>query len=114
MEANMSFWEKKKKISDLVIKPSRDIIIKRSRILIVDDEDPVIIQSMKGAGFAVDHFRDIGDDNIKKIDNYLYDLIILDFGGVGSKFGEDEGLSLLKYIKRVAPATVIITYTSKS
>jgi DNA-binding NarL/FixJ family response regulator len=41
-------------------------------------------------------------------------LIILDFGGVGKKFGQDQGLSLLKHIKRVNPATIVLAYTSKS
>ena len=44
----------------------------------------------------------------------IYDLVLLDFGNVGKAFGGDEGLSLLKYIKRVCPSAVVLTYTSKA
>ncbi len=43
-----------------------------------------------------------------------YDLILLDYGNVGKSFGSDEGLSLLKYIKRINPSVVVIAYTSKA
>ena len=41
-------------------------------------------------------------------------MILLDFGDVGAAFGQDQGLSLLKHIKRVNPAIVVLSYTSKA
>ena len=92
----------------------REELIRRSRILFIDDETPGLITDLQKAHFAVDHVTDIDSTNIEYIDKKLYDLILLDFGGVGLHFGEDEGLSLLKYIKRVNPATIVLSYTSKA
>ena len=39
---------------------------------------------------------------------------MLDFGNVGKSFGADEGLSLLRHIKRVNPAIVVLSYTSRA
>lgn len=47
------------------------------------------------------------------MDRFKYDLIILDFKSVGQAFGPDEGLDLLRHIKRVNPSTVVFAYTSK-
>jgi DNA-binding NarL/FixJ family response regulator len=48
------------------------------------------------------------------IEKPRYDLIILDFKSVGKAFGADEGLDLLRHIKRVNPSVVVFAYTSKS
>ncbi|MFZ2657504.1 MAG: hypothetical protein WAX69_21390 [Victivallales bacterium] len=105
---------KKKLFENYTLNLSRDEIIRRSRILVVDDEKPQVIQDMQASGFSVDYLSDITKDNVFKVDKNIYDLILLDFGGVGKGFGNDQGLSLLKHIKRVNPSTIVIAYTSKS
>ncbi len=90
----------------------REELIKRCRIVVIDDERPALIDDLSNQGFAVDH--DGSGNDTTKIEKNLYDLILLDFGGVGARFGRDEGLSLLRHIKRVNPATFILAYTSKS
>lgn len=89
-------------------------MIQRSRILFIDDEKPELIDDLQEAGYAVDHKSDIVPQTCHLIDQNKYDLILLDFGNVGKKFGEDEGLSLLRYIIRVNPTSVVISYTSKA
>ena len=92
----------------------REELVRRSRILIIDDERPDLIDDLKAAHFAVDHVTDIESDKIDLIERSLYDLILLDFGDVGAAFGQDQGLSLLRHIKRVNPAIVVLSYTSKA
>jgi len=104
----------KKSIHDVKLTLPREEILRRSRILIVDDEKPEIINDLKKARFSVDYESDITKDNMNIVDQSTYDLILLDFGNVGKSFGADEGLSLLRYIKRVNPAIVVLTYTSKA
>src|SRR5215471_12154911 len=70
------------------------------------------LQDLKSAGFAVDHVKDIDTSNMNIVENQRYDLILLDFGRVGGAFGSDEGLSLLRHIKRVNPSAVVIANTS--
>ena len=109
----MKFFSKKS-IHDVKVNLSREEILRRSRILIVDDEMPEIINDLKKARFSVDYEQDITKDNMNIVDQSTYDLVLLDFGNVGKSFGADEGLSLLKYIKRVNPAIVVLSYTSKA
>ncbi len=109
-----SYFFPKKRISSLETKLPREELLRRSRILIIDDEPPDLINDLKAARFAVDHVFDIDKSNLDIIDRPLYDLVLLDFGKVGTHFGDDEGLSLLKHIKRVNPAIVVLTYTSKA
>lgn len=106
-------WFKKHRIDDLDVKIPRDDLLQRSRILIIDDERPDLIDDLRQAGFAVDYETDITNANMGKIERIKYDLIILDFANVGKAFGDDEGLSLLKHIKRVNPTAIIFAYTSK-
>ena len=92
----------------------REELLRRSRILIVDDEKPDIIQDLKRSGFSVDYEADINQENLDMIERSTYDLIILDFGSVGLYFGADQGLSLLKHLKRVNPTAKVLAYTSKA
>jgi DNA-binding NarL/FixJ family response regulator len=109
----LSFF-KKKEISSLQPTLPREELIRRSRVLIVDDEEPELIRDLKAAHFSVDYLEDMHRDNMHGIDRSIYDLVLLDFGKVGSNFGSEEGLSLLKHIKRVNPAIIVLTYTSKA
>jgi DNA-binding NarL/FixJ family response regulator len=107
-------WFKSYKVEDLKTHLSREELIRRSRILIIDDERPDIIDDLKKAGFAIDYETDMTSDNMKIIENSVYDLLLLDYGNVGKSFGTHEGLDLLKHIKRVNPAIIILAYTSKN
>jgi DNA-binding NarL/FixJ family response regulator len=105
---------KKHKIEELEKRIPREELLQRSRILVIDDEEPELLADIRQSGFAVDYQPDITNINLSEIDKPKYDLIILDFGDVGSAFGSDQGLSLLKHIKRVNPTAHVIAYTSKS
>jgi len=107
-------WFEKKTIASISQKLPRAELVRRSRILIIDDEIPELINDLKGARFSVDHVADIDTTNMDLIDKRIYDLILLDFGKIGSHFGDDEGLSLLRHIKRINPTVVVLAYTSKA
>ena len=92
------FWWEKKTIKDLKINLSREQIKKRSRLLVIDNDKPddlKIIDSMRNSDYAVDYLPDIIGKEIHKLDSGIYDLIILDFGGIGEEFGPNEGLDVL-------------------
>lgn len=91
----------KKKISDIRFNPSREEIIKRGRILKIDDERPDLTDDLEKARFSVNYVPDIKKTNLDLTDNSVLDLIILDFGNIGKEFGIDKGLSLLRHIKRI-------------
>ncbi len=110
----MSWFSVPKKISDLKVALSRDEMLRVSRILIIDDERPDLIDDLKKARFFVDHLEDITPENIHELERTEYDVVILDFGNVGSKMGPDQGLTLMKHIKRIRPSVVVLAYTSKA
>jgi DNA-binding NarL/FixJ family response regulator len=109
----MEFF-KKHKIDEIEKRISREDLLQRSRILVVDDEEPELLADIRQSGFAVDYQPDITNINMSEIDKPKYDLVILDFGSVGTAFGPDQGLSLLKHIKRVNPTAHVLAYTSKA
>lgn len=93
----------------------REELLRRSRILVVDDERPDLIDDLQRSHFAVEYEPDIRAENLSdKLDSNLYDLVLLDFGQVGEDIGKEQGLSILRHIKRVNPAVVVLAYTSKA
>ena len=110
----MTWFERKKTLASVSSSMSRDELLRRSRILVIDDQRPDIVDDLKQAHFSVDYEPDIDVSKIGLLDKQIYDLILLDFGNVGKAFGSDEGLDLLRHIKRVNPAVVVLSYTSKA
>ena len=110
-------WFKKQPlrgIDELKVSLSRDELIRKSRILFIDDERPDLIEDLKKVRFSVDYESDITKDNIQLLEDPVHDLFIVDFAGVGGTLGKEQGLSILRHIKRVNPASVTMAYTSKS
>ena len=91
---------------------TRERLIQSGRIIVVDDETPILIGELKDEGFAVHH--DLEGKDLHNIENQIYDLAILDYHGVGQRLGNSQGLDLLKHIRRVSPRTRIIAFTSRS
>ena len=91
---------------------TRERLIQNGRIVVIDDESPLMIEELRKVGFSVDHDRS-GDD-LHKLDSQLYDVAIVDFYGVGQRLGTNHGLEILKHIRRVSPRTRLISYTSRS
>ena len=113
-QAQKMLFSKKKTLSDLRSTINRDQLVSSAWLLVIDDEEPELIGDLKSAGFAVDYMEDVDQAKQTIFERQIYDLVLLDFGNVGKAFGGDEGLSLLKYIKRVCPSAVVLTYTSKA
>lgn len=107
-------FQQPKSIKSLKTSIPRDELIRSSRMLIIDDEEPTLKRDLESRGFAVTWVADMEQNTQHQIENGLYDLILLDFAGVGQTMGVDEGLAILRHIKRVAPAVIVLSYTSKS
>ncbi len=91
---------------------SREVLIQSGRILFVDDEIIALIDELSNAGFSVNH--DVtGHDYEQLVVSQVFDVAIIDYSGVGKKYGPKQGLDLMKFIRRVSPRTRVIAYTSK-
>jgi len=91
---------------------TRHDLIRNSRVLVVDDEKIELITELSREGFSVDH--DPSGKETAKIEKGIYDLVLLDYAGVGGSYGSEQGLALLRHIRRINPAVFILAYTSKS
>lgn len=108
-------WGKKFRLESIKTVMPREELVRRSRILVIDDERPELIDDLSKAHFAVDYLADIRPETLsEKLESRLYDLVLLDFGQVGERIGKEQGLSIMRHIKRVNPAVVVLAYTSKS
>jgi DNA-binding NtrC family response regulator len=105
-------WFQKKTLSEFDASLGRERLIQAGRIVVVDDETPLLIEELQGMGFSVDHDKSGGD--MRNYDNQIYDVAIVDYYGVGQRLGKGQGLDIVKHIRRVSPRTRVIAHTSRS
>ena len=106
-----SLW-KTPELSSFDASVTRERLIQGARIVIVDDEEPLLIEELRRVGFAVDHDRNAAD--LRNFDGHIYDVAIIDYHGVGQHLGTSQGLDLVRYVRRVSPRTRIVACTSRS
>ena len=100
------------KISSFEHSLIRERLIQAGRIVVIDDENPLLIGEMQKEGFAVDH--DTTGQDLHNLEGQIYDVAIIDYHGVGQRLGSMQGLDLVKHLKRVSPRTRLVAYTSRS
>jgi DNA-binding response OmpR family regulator len=89
-------------------------LLRRGRVAILDDEAPEMLQDLINQGLAITHLRGTEDPQFQAVADGSYDLLLLDYGGVGLKFGPDEGLEVLRFLKRVNPGLRILAFTART
>jgi len=64
-------------------------------------------------GYSIDYWPDVKD--IAKLEKGFYDIIILDIGGIGRELdATNEGIAVLKHLKKLNPAQVIVAFSGQS
>lgn len=103
-----------KSIDNCIIDLPHTELVKRTRILVIDDEETAFpFEILRNEGYCIDHWPDI--NNLSKLEQGFYDIVILDIGGVGQKLDEDkEGIAVLEHIKKVNPSQIVIAYSGQS
>jgi CheY-like chemotaxis protein len=91
---------------------TRERLIQAGRIVVIDDENPLLIEELRKEGFAVDH--DTAGQDLHNLEGQIYDVAIIDYHGVGQRLGTMQGLDLVKHLRRVSPRTRLVAYTSRS
>jgi CheY-like chemotaxis protein len=89
-------------------------ILRRGRIAVLDDETPEMLQDLRDHGLSVSHLASTEDPQFQSVADGFYDLLLLDYGGIGPRFGHDEGLDVLRYLKRVNPSLRILAFTART
>jgi CheY-like chemotaxis protein len=87
-----------------------DEIKKRSRLLVVDDNDFPYEVLFKRDGYNLEKWSDI--DDLPKIESNYYDILLLDMQGIGRQQSTQQGLGILKHIRTSTPAQIVVAYSS--
>lgn len=89
-----------------------DELKKRTRIVVIDDEDSFPVNLFQKEGYSVDKWQTVTDYG--RLESGFYDIIVLDIKGVATHISEDDGLGVLESIKRKNPAQIIIAFSQHS
>ncbi|QEM69818.1 hypothetical protein FO488_17755 [Geobacter sp. FeAm09] len=87
-----------------------DEIKKRAKILVVDDNDFPYDKLFSRDGYTFEKWNDI--ENLPKLESGYYDIILLDINGVGLNESEEQGLGILKHLRKTSPSQIIIAYSN--
>jgi DNA-binding response OmpR family regulator len=82
---------------------------KRTRIVVIDDEESFPVKLFQNEGYSIDKWDSVTDYG--KLESGFYDIIVLDIKGVALHISEDDGLGVLESIKENNPAQIIIAYS---
>ncbi|NOK07688.1 hypothetical protein [Corallococcus exercitus] len=108
------FSGKKPSLEQMTAELPRAEVLRRGRVVILDDEAPEMIADIRRQGVAVDHWTSTADPSFGRLESGFYDILLLDYGGIGRNFGQDEGLDVLRHLKRVNPALKILAFSSRT
>ena len=89
---------------------SHDEIVKRARVLVIDDGPFPYKTLFERDGYTIQQWPDVTD--LHALEQGEFDLILLDLLGVGSAESSDEGFGLLKHIRAVSPAQIVVAYSN--
>ncbi len=104
----------RKRIENYAPKLPTEAIVKRTRILVIDDDiSGFPLEVLRKQGYSIDHWPDVKE--LQKLESGFYDIIILDIVGVGQELDKDkEGAAILKHLKEANPSQVVIAYSAQS
>ncbi len=89
---------------------SIDEIRKRARIVVIDDAEFYYLTLFQKDGYIIEKWDDVTD--LQKLEAGFYDIILLDIQGVGKSQSTDQGLGIIKHLKRVRPSQIIVAYSN--
>lgn len=89
---------------------SKDETRKRSRILVIDDAEFYYLELFRRDGYTVEQWRDVTD--LSKLESGYYDVVLLDIHGVGLAESKDQGVGILRHLKRASPAQLLVAYSN--
>lgn len=104
----------RKKLSDIDRDPYSLAQLKEKYVvLIIDDKQFDVVETLRNNGFRVDHWRDIED--ISSVEKYP--IVACDVSGIGEKLrpgSRSGGIHVLNEIKKHYPDKYLIQYSTRS
>ncbi len=103
----------KKSKSKKFLKKSLPELKDKTRVLMIDDEETSLVESLKGEGWHIKYMADL--DRYTNTDLIDAHIVCVDIKGVGKKLNiKEEGLGLVRNIKEKYPEKRIILCSSVS
>ncbi len=84
-------WFKRPKWPDIPF----DEIKKRSRLLVIDDDDFPYQTLFERDGYTLEKWPDVTD--LPKLESGYFDILLLDLQGVGRQQSSEQGLGILRH-----------------
>jgi DNA-binding NarL/FixJ family response regulator len=101
-------WRNKKAVRVASIEEMR----KKSRILVIDDQVFPYQELLKRDGYDVERWAEV--ENLSKLTDGYFDILLLDINGVGLKESpKRQGLGILEHVKHSNPAQQVVLYSSR-
>jgi CheY-like chemotaxis protein len=92
--------------------PAIEEIRKKSRILVIDDQEFPYMDLLKRDGYDMERWAEV--ESLSKLTDGYFDVLLLDINGVGMKESpRRQGLGILEHVKHSNPAQQVILYSSK-
>ena len=85
-------------------------IKKRARLLVIDDNGFPYKAIFERDGYVIDEWTDV--DDLLKLEQNYFDVILLDVQGVGRRLSSEQGLGILQHIRKTAPAQIVIAFSN--
>jgi len=101
-------------ISDLKLAIPLSEARKRARILVIeDDEQAFPVKLLENEGYNVQRWARV--ENIRKLEEGEFDIIILDIGGISlPEMSQRDGFGVLEHLKKYNPAQIVVAYSGQS
>ena len=90
--------------------PQREEITKRARLLIIDDQDFPYLKFFQRDGYQIEKKDDV--ESVRDLERGDWDMVLLDLHGVGTAFSDEQGLGVLRHLRRSAPSVLVIAYSN--
>jgi CheY-like chemotaxis protein len=105
---------RKKKIGDLPHKQHDLAKLKQITSILVIDNDPNAfpdISTLRSEGYNITFWEKL--ETLSQLEAGTYDIIILDIGGVATKWGPGDGLEVLRLLKDNNPGQYVIAFSGQ-
>lgn len=111
-----SLFSSKKQNNLPLDNPSFNEIKRRIKIVVIDDDpDSFPTDLFKNDGYSIDSLQQIDSQILQRLENSAWDIIVLDIQGVvDAKITIDEGLGILRRIKKISPNQIVIAFSGQS
>lgn len=109
---NFIWRVKEGSIERLEIDSNYEDIRKRVRIVVIDDDNFFPTQLFLDSGYSIEKWDTVKD--YAKLERGFYDIIILDIYGVAQHISAEDGMGVLKSLKKTNPSQIIVANSGQS